>query len=365
MNWIKLKSIFFVLFINILVLGSLLGILEISSRFVYPEFSRHIHSDKLTMGKNSHFADFYGFNVRSTTGENYIKVDPEKEVVLVFGDSISNGYGHAFYDIWWEKLQELLDIRGLNYEFISLSGFGNNFSDNMEDALYLIENDLLKNTKTKKVVYQFNFNDISPFRGVNLKESVRTQSLWFEFSKWRYEHLNKSVFFRVAQHYVGVLRRKRSGDCVERGFDALGPYTWTYGSQFVSSESELLWQRFENNISSLSEILERKGIQFEIVVAPILYQIDKDRIHPHNFHLNLDFSCGTIEPFERLKKITLNSNIVLYDPSSYLRDKFESRIHDGNFERFFFAADDNHFTPIASGYLAQFVAKHWPDNVSE
>ena len=86
MSWINLKSIFFILSINILVFATILGILEISFRILYPEFSGHIHSEKLSMGKKQHFSNFYGFKVRSTTKQNYIKVDSEKEIVLVFGD---------------------------------------------------------------------------------------------------------------------------------------------------------------------------------------------------------------------------------------------------------------------------------------
>ena len=253
----------------------------------------------------------------------------------------------------------------MKYEFISLTGFGNNFEDNIYNALTLLVNDQLKNTKPKKVIYQFNFNDISPLGSSSLKETYSTQSLWVKFSKWRYEHLNQSVFFRVAQYYAGALRRKRSGGCIVRTFDALGPYTWTYGSQFVSSESELLWQRFEKNMSSFSQFLEREGIQFEIVVAPILYQIDKQHIHPYNFYLNLDFTCATQEPLKRLKKFALNNNLVLYDPTLYLRDQFENRVRDGNFVRFYFAGDNNHFTPIASSYVAQFVAKNWFDIIGK
>ena len=64
-----------------------------------------------------------------------------------------------------------------------------------------------------------------------------------------------------------------------RAYDALGAYTWTYGSQFVSADSEVLWQKFENNVSSFSKLLEQEGIKFEIVVAPTLYQVDIHRIH--------------------------------------------------------------------------------------
>ena len=51
MSWTKLKSIFFILSINILILVTILGILEISFRSIYPEFKGHTHSEKLTVGK--------------------------------------------------------------------------------------------------------------------------------------------------------------------------------------------------------------------------------------------------------------------------------------------------------------------------
>lgn len=239
---------------------TILGILETSFRIIYSEFKGHTHSEKLTMGKKRHYANFYGFSVRSTKNQKEIKVDPKKELILVFGNSISDGYGHGYHDIWWKKLKELLEVRGLDYQFIPISGFGNNFVDNIENILILLENNLMKNTKPKKLIYQFNFNDILPHRSSNLKQKVSNQSLWSKFSKWRYEHLNKSVFLRVLQYYGGALMRKRSGDCEERKYDALGPYSWTYGSQSVSSDAELYWQSFENNISITNQFLEQEGI---------------------------------------------------------------------------------------------------------
>ena len=237
-----------------------------------------------------------------------------------------------------------------------------NFVDNIDNALTLLDSDQLKNTKPKKVIYQFNFNDISPIKRSNLRQRISSQSLWLKFSKWRYEHLNKSTLLRVLQNHAGIWKRKHSGDCIERAYDALGAYTWTYGSQFVSADSEVLWQKFENNVSSFSKLLEQEGLKFEIVVAPTLYQVDIHRIHPHNFYYNLDFSCATQEPLKRLKKLATENSIVLHDPTSYLRTQFENRFHDENFVQFYFAGDDNHFTPLASNYVAQFVATNWSDN---
>ena len=34
-------------------------------------------------------------------------------------------------------------------------------------------------------------------------------------------------------------------------------------------------------------------------------------------------------------------------------------LRDGNFEPYFFAADDNHFTPLAANYIAEVIATEW------
>ncbi len=57
---------------------------------------------------------------------------------------------------------------------------------------------------------------------------------------WRYKYLNQSVLFRVSQHYAGQLARKTTGTCLDRGLDALGPYTWSFGSTAYLNESNAL-----------------------------------------------------------------------------------------------------------------------------
>lgn len=361
MSKIKLKNFTFVLTINILVLVLILGVLEISSRITFPEFRGHIHSELLTMGKKKYYTDFYGYKVRVKTNGSKIAINQDKELILIFGDSVSDGFGHSIHEIWWKKLEEALEIKRLKYQFVSISGFGNNFVDSIENGRSLINQLELTNKKPKKVIYQFNFNDILKLRNNDLKADVDNESSWIKFSKWRYENLNKSVFFRVAQHYAGSLTRKKSGDCEERAYDALGSYSWTFGSTFISAESELQWQIFEKNLIDFKKNLEEKGIKFEILIAPILYQIDEDGVHPHYNYQNLDFNCASIQPRERLNIFTLTNDIVLYDPINYLRDKFDDRVKEGNFVPFYFTADDNHFTPIASNYIAHFVAKNWKD----
>ena len=364
MNWINnLKKIFYILIVNILVFLAIFGVLEISFRMIFPEFKGHVHSEKLTMGKQKHYTDIYETQTRSKSDQSKKFFKDDEKLILIFGDSISDGYGHGFYDIWWKKLEEFLKIKDLNYKFISISGYGNNFTDSIENGESFISTLKSKNKKPYKIIYQFNYNDITPFRNKDLKNiNTNFKNYWIEFSKWRYEHLNKSVFARVTQHYLGKLRRKTSGTCYERAYDALSQYSYTFGSKSVQSDSELYWQVFEENITQFSKYLKSVNIDFEILISPILYQIDKERIHSHYNHINLDFTCGTIKPKERLTVLTLKNGIKIYDPENYLRSKFVKRVKDGNFEPFYYTADDNHFTPLASGYIAQFIAENWSNN---
>ena len=69
--------------------------------------------------------------------------------------------------------------------------------------------------KPHKIIYQFNFNDIHIYEKGQLNNDM-AQFRKFSFAKWRYEHLNKSVFARVMQHYAGILHRNTSGTCEER-----------------------------------------------------------------------------------------------------------------------------------------------------
>ena len=72
--------------------------LEITARMIYPEFHGHLHSPSLTMGKKKEISFFYGFPTRVINQEN--NDDEDLPYVLIFGDSISEGYGHAFEDIF-------------------------------------------------------------------------------------------------------------------------------------------------------------------------------------------------------------------------------------------------------------------------
>lgn len=354
----SIKKIFKIFVINLIVLIIIFLGLEITARMIYPEFHGHLHSPSLTMGKKKEISFFYGFPTRVINQEN--NDDEDLPYVLIFGDSISEGYGHAFEDIWWSKLKRLLKIKNENYNFKAIAGFGNNFSDNIKNTSEILikTNDL----NIAKIIYQFNFNDLSPQSRSSLNkqgESKTTMSFSRKFAIWRYEHLNKIVFFRVIQYYGGIITKKTKGTCEERKLHALGPYTWTFGSRPYSEASNKAWLRFTNNIEKIKFELDKRNIEFEIVIVPILMQIDQAGYHSYYNNRNYDFSCATLDPILNLKNIGSRLNIKIYDPTKYIKHHFDLRIKEGNFEPFFFTADENHITPITSMYLGEYISKEW------
>ncbi|HZK14648.1 MAG TPA: hypothetical protein VFC55_09005, partial [Desulfobaccales bacterium] len=89
---------------------------------------------------------------------------------------------------------------------------------------------------------------------------------------------------------------------------------------------------------------------------------DKHKIHPYYNFLNLDFSCATIKPIERLSAIAKRLNIDIINPTTYMKDHFEQIVREGNFEPFYFTAEDNHFTPVAANYMAEYMLSYFIKN---
>ena len=177
------------------------------------------------------------------------------------------------------------------------------------------------------------------------------------FALWRYEHLNHSVLLRVGQYYAGMAARWRPGGCHARGLTALGQYTWAYGSVRFRDEAEGYWRDFQVALRELKSVSDAIGAPLVIMVSPLVFDIDRAGRHPYFNHLNLDFSCATIAPRERLGRAAGSLGIPIVDPAPYVREKFEARLAEGNFTRFFFPADTNHFTPVTAGYIAEYLAE--------
>lgn len=347
--------------INLLVLVVLLGVAEGAARIWWPEMRGHVFSDSLSAGVRVERAPFHGYSVR--VARPGAAVDVSRPLAVVLGDSISNGYGTAYEDIYWVQAQRLLQDRGdVAPNFVPLAYFGNNLADSARALRRLSAQPGLR---IARVLYQFNFNDITPAGRTALQEGTAqgvTGAAWFrDFGRWRYEYLNQSVFARTLQHYAGVLARRTSGNCEQRGLDALGPYTWSFGSRARAQDAEAQWRRFEASLVDVQEVSVAAGASFSILISPLLFDVDRAGRHSYYNPLRYDFSCATIDPRQRLAGIAARLGIPLIDPTDYVRRGFEARVAEGNFSPFYFTADENHFTPAAARYVGEYLAEHLRD----
>lgn len=357
------KNVTKVIIINIIILCLIIVCLELIYRALYPEFMNHVHSKDITYGKHVAYGDFIGQPVRAPYAG--YKIEPkESPVIVIFGDSITNGCGSAYEDIFWVRLKRLLNNTASSpIEVVGLASVGNDLSDAVKQLEELVS-EKGKSINIKYVMYQFNFNDITLFGNSEIKagahlKGIEHTPLFAKVAVLRYQYLNKSVFLRVLQYYTGIWKLKTRGTCEERGYDALKEYTWSFGCKPFQAESEELWQKFENSLKRFKEASDKIHANCSIFISPILYDIDPEMRHPHIKEFNLDFSCATINPRKRLTEITQKLNIEIIDPMDYVKEHFENRVREENIEYFYFTGDDNHFTPIASEYIAEFLFNYF------
>jgi hypothetical protein len=207
------------------------------------------------------------------------------------------------------------------------------------------------------VIYQFNFNDITPYSKEDLLnlEHIDTahRQWWKTLVRFRLEYLNQSVLQRVLSHYIARVFRNKGEDCDKRGLSALESMTWSYGSRPFKKEAEQLWSDFTRALLDVKK--EAGSIPVGILISPMLYDIDHENIHDETFSkTHLAWNCRTIDPRAELRRIADMGHIELVDPTQYVRQRFLVRIEEGNPERFFFVSDDNHFNQVASMYVAEF-----------
>ena len=351
-----------IILINLISLTFIFLFLEVISRVLFPQninevFRRADEIDKkgLTRGITFWEGKFNGNTKLNRISHNGAEVNTDSPLFIILGDSVSAGFGSAYEDIYWVKLQRIYDLDPLNQNkilFLSLGGYGNN----LQDSDKTLNEFITKNKNTiKYIFYQFNFNDVTPFLKKDLKAVEAKRSPLLKFSEFRYQYLNKSVFLRLSQMYLAPFARKTNGSCKERGLDAMGGYTWTFGHESFRKESLELWEKFENNLKRISEIAKTKGAKFIIFISPILFDIDTEGIHPFYNRQNFDFSCSTINPRKKLRLIADQYGALIIDPTLYIKDRFERRNKEGNFSPLYFPGDENHFNPLSAQYISEYL----------
>lgn len=320
-------------------------IAETITRAWWPEFVTGRNDEVTSRGKRRIYGEIRGVPARLPS-QGWEPEGGLRRLVFV-GDSITEGHGLAFEDTYYGVLGRLVHAAapqaGLVLETAAVQG--SNYQDNLDRIrrLEIGPGDV--------VYYQFNFNDIVPVDRETLRKD--RNSLAARFHRFRVEVLDRSAFLRVAQHLGGWLKTRTSGTCEERGVDALGPYTWTFGARPFRAEAERLWADFSSRLRRAAEHVRSRGGDLRLLLVPILYHVDREGFHVRYNYLNRDFSCATIDPHERLSAIAEELGLGVIDAEPTLRRGFLRRIEEGNPENFYFPADDNHINAIGSQYVAE------------
>jgi len=340
----KFKLIFKIIVINVCLFSILFLFLEIVSRLVYPEFTNNVHSPSISRGININFASDEDNIFRTRSLHKRHSQTSFGKDIIIFGDSITGGYGTAYEDIYWRKMQRMLNLSSKeSYNIFTWTNYGYNSGDLSQK----VKNAL--NTFTKKpnlIIYQFNFNDIFPFTQKDLQTgNDRTDkkfsnlliknTLFKNFAKFRYEHLNSSTFVRVLGNKIGIWMRSINDSCEEKNYYALGEYTWSHGSKAFNESSEKLWETFETHLKEFNKFANQLGVEFIVLVSPILFDVDPN-LEQHTDTLLKDFSCATIFPRQRLQKLSQKIGFQLVDPLDYIKKGYENRLKEKNFTPFFF-----------------------------
>jgi lysophospholipase L1-like esterase len=292
-----------------------------------------------------------------------------KDVVLVVGDSITEGYGNSYENVWWSIADRRLKLEyEAPPEIVPIAGAGGNTNDVIKSINRHLHRVRQRAKRVLAVVYQFNMNDIHPYGAMKLAEpeaikpseindkvSITLAKLKSEFELIRGQYLNHSAFLRLLTHYAYRLTRQVDGLCDGRGLGALGQYSWAYGSKPFAEEANRLWHDFEKKISQLSNALNSEGTSFYILITPTVYEIDKSGDHVYSYKRNgYDFTCATIDPTKKLSDISSRLGINIVDPTQYMRQIYKAKKASGNWQRFYFINDDNHINETGSRYFSEY-----------
>lgn len=364
--------------IGLLVLSVLLALGELAARALYPAFVGRVHGPNLSNGEVIHFSPAFVSSSNNPSGpaapvsqevlhpDLQVRVGSAGErftlargdsVVLLVGDSITWGYGLAFEDIYWSHWLRRLELGGSRLRLLPIHGYGRNFVDNLEPLLQIRRQLAAHGIDVRAIVYQFNFNDILPYRHGDLDILARggANAGWVDDLRYRAlvlkELLNHSTLFQVADFAVRRLLGDLDGPCAALGQEALGQYTYTFGGEGFEQESAQLWQSFTANTERV--VSGFHPVPVFVLVTPIARMIDPD-LEYHALSARKRFDCATIDPLDRLERLAVDTGVILVDPSDYMKTRFDRYVAEGNPRQFFQVDDDNHLNALGARFFAEF-----------
>ncbi|MDC1378690.1 hypothetical protein N8267_02320 [Pelagibacteraceae bacterium] len=360
-------------------------LLEIISRAFFSELSNnHIHktiSETQVVSKsiNVFYENFDGFVIRKSNKIYDKKINYDR--VYLIGDSVSGGYGLKYVDTFFSIAEDMLNNSSLNKKrFLPIGNYNSNIFDNYD----VINDNINKFSKDDYLMFQFNFNDLNfnnfrkyftsnqyesdvldkseipiinnlnredkefmsgnldNYQSERLPDNIIYNLLTTLRNKTRLlrsKYLNHSSFLRVMQHYAGIFSRNTSGSCEHRKLDALGQYTYTFGSIGFEKESEILWKITENFFYEMNNVAKKNNINLVILISPISLLVD---YHDHINHTNLSIDCATIDAHKRLIAILKKNNIDYIDPLDKFNSFAQSSFNEKNQLNLFHNFDTNH-----------------------
>lgn len=354
------KSAFFQnVIIALLSIVIFFGIGEIIFRAVYPEYRGYILTENITYGKRMYKAPLLEGETRVRSADSITDLNPGDHVVLVFGDSVTFGYGLVYEDIFWSYWQRMLKLEGSNTKVLAITKYGNNVVNIFKTIRKTIRLAKEKELNVDGVIYQFNFNDVLPFKAEDLKDLKHIKNKNSGITKiilklvyLRTMYLNHSVMLRVLSNKLThLLFSNKNVPCEDLGYDGLGYYTYSFGGRNSKAMASKLWGNLEQDLTSL--LLETKQIPFVLLVTPIPQFLEPE-MSIHSMSRPKRFDCATINPIERLEDISQKLNFHLVNPTDYMKEFFENSIQEQNPQRFYHINDDNHPNEIGSKYFSEY-----------
>ena len=345
------------LVVLLLALSVFFGLAELTARAIYPEFANQFHSRELTAGKRIHRGEVFGLKTRLPAANAEVEPSAGTPVIIVVGDSVANGYGLSYHDTFWAVWQRYFRIQGKLDKVIVLSGYGNNFMDNIDSIVHAVNVFRDHGQKVTSVIYQFNFNDLLPSTRADLQEWGEGKSVWewLRQGSWiaplRHEFLNYSVFLRVISIKGAALFRAESTSCAELGRSAMGGYSHAFMAKGLEEQGARSWQSFENNVTTLLRNL--KDIRFAILISPM-----SPLVHPglpeHHVALPTRMDCATIDPVQRLDELSRSLGFPICNPAPYLSEAFRRYRDEGNTKILFHENDENHPNEMGSLLIGEY-----------
>ena len=333
------------------------GLAELTARAMYPEFANQIHSRELTAGKRIHQGKVLGLNTRLPAANAELESSLGSSVVIVVGDSVANGYGLSYHDTFWAVWQRYLRTQGKPDKVISLAGYGNNFTDNIESIVHAVDLFQDHGANITAVIYQFNFNDLLPSTRADLQEWEEEKTIWqwLRQGSWiarlRHELLNQSVFFRVLSIKAAALFHSQSKSCSELGLSAMGGYSYAFMAEGLEKQGERSWRSFEQNLRTLLGALS--DIPFAILISPISPLVHPD-LPEHHVALPTRMDCATTDPVQKLDRLSRSLGFPICDPTPYLVEAFQRYRDEGNTKILFHENDDNHPNEMGSLLIGEY-----------